>query len=176
MLYSFCAHLVVHNCTDGWSPDAGLIMDKAGQLLGTTYQGGAHTGPFKGGGGTVFALTPNAAKTEWTETVLYSFCAQERCTDGWNPDAGLIMDKAGHLYGTTFEGGAHEYGTVFALTPNAAKTTWTETVLYSFCAQERCTDGESPDAGLILDKAGHLYGTTLRGGAHHENGTVFELP
>ena len=68
--------------------------------------------------------------------MLYSFCAQggKSCTDGENPDAGLIMDAAGHLYGMTAGGGAHGDGTVFALTPNAAKTKWTETVLYSFCA------------------------------------------
>ena len=169
------------NCTDGAGPVAGLIMDASGQLYGTTESGGAHGKGFTGG--TVFALTPNAAKTEWTETVLYSFCAHvvgKNCTDGAQPQAGLIMDKEGHLHGTTFYGGAHgvPYGTVFALTPNAAKTTWTETVLYSFCAQggRHCTDGASPDAGLIMDAAGHLYGTTEGGGAHDENGTVFELP
>ena len=57
----------------------------------------------------MFELTPNAAKTAWTQTVLYSFCAQggEYCTDGLNPEAGLILDAAGQLYGTTLNGGAH---------------------------------------------------------------------
>ena len=86
----------------------------------------------------VFELTPNAAKTIWSETVLYSFCAQggKNCTDGVNPrpKEGLMIDAAGRLYGTTYAGGADGGGTVFELTPNAAKITWTETVLYSFCA------------------------------------------
>ena len=176
VLYSFCPHVVAENCPDGAYPDAGLIMGAAGRLYGTTFYGGAH--PLQGGPGegTVFELTPNAAKTKWTETVLYSFCALTACADGAYPDAGLIMDKAGHLYGTTSAGGARNTaGTVFALTPNAAKTEWTETVLYSFCPQERCTDGATPFASLIMDKAGHLYGTTETGGAHHESGTVFAL-
>ncbi len=194
VLYSFCAHVVGKNCTDGADPEAGLIMDAAGQLYGTTYSGGAHPGNPGAdgmGGGAVFALTPNAAKTKWTETVLYSFCPHvvaENCPDGEGPSAGLIMDKAGHLYGTTFVGGAHLRvfgggGTVFALTPNAAKTEWTETVLYSFCAQggDKCTDGAGPMAGLIMDASGHLYGTTSLDGANHPDGihagggTVFAL-
>ncbi len=165
VLYSFCAQ---RKCADGETPGAGVIMDASGHLYGTTLVGGGH------GGGTACELTPNAAKTKWTETVLYRFCAQSECTDGAPPDTGLIMDKSGHLYGTTELGGAHESGTVFELTPNAAKTIWIHKILYSFCAQTNCTDGESPDAGLIMDKPGHLYGTTELGGAH-ELGTVFEL-
>ena len=85
MLYSFCAHLVGENCSDGAIPDAGLIMDATGHLYGTTDSGGAHADDYGTGGGAVFALTPNAAKTKWTETVLYSFCAHvvgRNCTDG----------------------------------------------------------------------------------------------
>ena len=142
-------------------------MDAAGNLYGTTVMGGAYNR------GEVFELTPNAAKTTWTETVLYSFCGQPRCSDGIYPEAGLIMDATGHLYGTTERGGGginYDYGTVFELTPNAAKTTWTETVLYSFCSRGTCTDGAAPTAGLIMDATGHLYGTTA--GYY---GTVFEL-
>jgi len=167
VLYSFCA--LGQFCTDGVDSSAGLIMDAVGNLYGTTEQGGAH-----GGFGTVFEVTPNAAKTTWTETVLYSFCAQggENCTDGLGPLAGLIMDASGNLYGTTSgsflesRNGPYIGGTVFELTPNMAKTTWTETVLYSFCAQSSCTDGSFPDAGLIVDAMGGLYGTTYYGGAH----------
>jgi uncharacterized repeat protein (TIGR03803 family) len=167
--YSFCAQ---GNCTDGSYPSGSLIMDKAGRLYGTTQFGGAH------GGGTVFELTPNATKTQWAQTLLYSFCARgANCTDGSFPPGGLIMDAAGRLYGTTDSGGALGFGTVFQLTPNGAKTKWTEAVLYSFCAQGgvNCTDGSYPSGGLIMDKAGRLYGTTQFGGAHG-GGTVFELP
>ena len=168
VLYSFCPSGA--SCTDGELPYAGLIMDAAGNLYGTTNSGGAH------GGGTVFELIPNAAKTMWSETVLYSFCPSgASCTDGELPYAGLIMDAAGNLYGTTNSGGAHGGGTVFELIPNAAKTMWSETVLYSFCAQGGCVDGDGPYAGLIMDAAGNLYGTTVQGGAHGGYGTVFEL-
>jgi hypothetical protein len=88
---------------------------------------------------TVFILTPNANKTQWTETVLYSFCAQPNFTDGANPYWGLTMDPAGNLYGVTNHGGGGAHvgngadGTVYALRPNADKTQWTHTVLYNFC-------------------------------------------
>jgi uncharacterized repeat protein (TIGR03803 family) len=191
VLYSFCAHVVgFADCTDGNNPFAGLIMDGSGHLYGTTELGGAHNG------GTVFELTPNAARTKWTETVLYSFCEhpppfvvsrpgavpqrhRRDCIDGWSPYAGLIMDGSGHLYGTTYAGGAHGGGVVFELTPNAARTKWTETVLYSFCAEApNCADGSHPYAGLIMDGSGHLYGTTSEGGARAGvwgGGVVFEL-
>jgi uncharacterized repeat protein (TIGR03803 family) len=169
VLYSFCAQ---RGCTDGDHPFAGrLIMDATGKLYGTTEIGGVY------GGGTVFELTPNSAKTTWTEAMLHSFCSQggESCTDGDVPRAGLIIDTAGNLCGSTSEGGAHGMGTVFALTPNAAKTKWTEAILYSFCAQSYCTDGAYPQAGgLIMDAAGQIYGTTGLGGTD-EAGTVFVL-
>jgi uncharacterized repeat protein (TIGR03803 family) len=160
-------------CADGAYPVAGLIMDGSGHLYGTTFAGGTT----ERDAGVVFELTPNAARTKWTETVPHSFCADVVggvCTDGQEPFAGLVMDKLGHLYGTTSGGGAHGEGTVFELTPhNAARTKWTETVLYSFCAEAGCTDGANPFAGLIMDGSGHLYGTTYEGGGGY--GTVFEL-
>ncbi len=72
--------------------------------------------------------------------------------------AGLIFDDAGNLYGTTGAGGTYGYGTVFELTP-AAGGGWTEQVLHNF----NDADGGKPQAGLILDAAGNLYGTTVRG-------------
>ncbi len=152
--------------TDGSNPEASLIADAAGRLYGTTNAGGTHVL------GTVFELSPNAAKTKWTETLLHSFSG----SDGENPSADLIMDAAGRLYGTTYGGGAHVSGTVFAVTPNAAKTKWAETVLYSFCARGGglCTDGGRSYAGLIMDAAGHLYGTTVDFGVYGR-GTGFEL-
>jgi hypothetical protein len=172
VLYSFCAQGGTA-CTDGQYPYAGLIGDTSGNLYSTTYAGGAY------GGGTVFELTPPAkGKIAWTETVLYSFCAETNCTDGDTPLAGVIMDASGNLYSTTFLGGVHGGGTVFELTPPAkGETAWTETVLYSFCAQGAgyCTDGTELSAGLIMDRSGNLYGTTGGGGAYKYNGTVFEL-
>jgi uncharacterized repeat protein (TIGR03803 family) len=175
ILHNFCSQL---GCADGGGPVAGLIMDAAGHLYGTTSYGGP---PALKSSGTAFELIPNAAKSKWTETVLYGFGSQP--SDGINPEAGLIMDSAGRLYGTTAIGASSAYranvGTVFELTPNSARTKWTEAVLYSFCARSAgghlCVDGESPYAGLIMDRSGHLYGTTLGGGAH-AGGTVFELP
>jgi uncharacterized repeat protein (TIGR03803 family) len=101
-----------------------------------------------------------------TETVLYSFGSQGG--DGQYPCyAGLTFDKKGNLYGTTFEGGAYGFGTVFELTAAG-----TEKVLHSFSSQ--AGDGFIPYAGLTFDKKGNLYGTTFEGGAYG-SGTVFEL-
>jgi uncharacterized repeat protein (TIGR03803 family) len=139
--------------TDGLRPYAGLVMDSAGNLYGTTEAGGANLD------GTVFKLSPTG-----TETVLYSFGA---VPDGSGPFAGLIMDGAGNLYGTTFAGGAASGGTVFKLSPTGA-----ESVLYSF--KGGSTDGDGPRAGLLVDSAGNLYGTTEFGGSSND-GTVFKL-
>jgi len=172
VLYSFCSQ---SNCTDGANPAAGLIMDGAGNLYGTTIFGGTGSPA----NGTVFMLTPDPTGTVWTETVLYLFCSQTNCADGANPRAGLIMDATGNLYGTTQGGGGHGSGVVFELTPDPTGTVWTETVLYSFCSQTpNCADGSGPVAGLIMDAAGNLYGTTFRGGNGADifgNGVVFEL-
>jgi uncharacterized repeat protein (TIGR03803 family) len=151
---------------DGSSPFAGLIMDAAGNLYGTTVAGG---NPVCGSGcGTVFMLD-----TTGKETVLYRFGGSP---DGANPyDAGLITDATGNLYGTTTYGGNANCvagcGTVFKL-----DTTGKETVLYSFSGG---TDGGQPQAGLTMDAAGNLYGTTVAGGrtpcAGDGCGTVFKL-
>jgi hypothetical protein len=163
---------------DGAVPVDGLIMDASGTLYGTTGDGGS-AAPF--GEGVVFKLTPpSTAGGSWTETVLYSFCSQPNCSDGNNPEAGLISDKNGALYGTT----VGLTGVVFKLTPpSTAGGPWTETVLYSFCAQPNCSDGSLPRAGLIMDAPGTLYGTTTQGGDQATNcpfhndgcGTVFKL-
>jgi|SRR5579862_1691319 len=144
VLYSFCSN----GCSDGASPYAGLI-DVNGKLYGTTYAGGAGYN-----GGTAFSLDPSTGK----QKVLHSFCTQSGCTDGGNPRAGLISVN-GMLYGTTYEGGSHDAGTVFSLDPG----TGVYAILYSFCSQGNCADGELPYAGLI-DVNGKLYGTTKWGG------------
>jgi uncharacterized repeat protein (TIGR03803 family) len=162
VMYSFCS---LTNCGDGKSPLAGLVFDQAGNLYGTTESGGAH------GPGTVFQLVPNADGS-WRESVLYSFCSRRNCGDGTLPNAGLVFDQAGNLYGTTSaRGGADVGGTVFKLSPNADGS-WRESVLHSFC--QNCGDGEAPFAGLIFDQAGNLYGTTFVGGAHG-SGALFQL-
>lgn len=80
-----------------------------------------------------------------------------------------------NLYGTTIQGGSlRQSGAAFELTPNAARSVWTETVLHRFCVETDCNDGANPYAGLILDGAGNLYGTTVNGGSNN-GGVVFEL-
>jgi uncharacterized repeat protein (TIGR03803 family) len=150
---------------DGAQPDSSLIFDAAGNLYGTTSDGGADTG------GTVFKLT-HTASGGWTEKTLHNFGSGE---DGFGPDSSLIFDAAGNLYGTTSGGGANgtafdNGGTVFELTRTASGD-WTEKILHDFGSGE---DGWLPRAGLIFDASGNLYGTTYDGGAYG-SGTVFEL-
>lgn len=131
---------------DGDEPGGGLVRDAAGNLYGTTYYGGSNA--CQDGCGTIFELNANGEYS-----VLYRFGGQP---DGENPDAGLIRDAAGNLYGTTNIGGAFRGGTVFKLDP-----TGKETVLHSFAAEP---DGSYPVASLVRDAKGNLYGTTLFGG------------
>ena len=162
-----------YNGQDGAAPYAGLLMDKSGNLYGTTTVGGAHaiSGDF---GGTVFELTPPSTPGgKWTESILWSF--GNDANDGQEPYGNIIMDKSGNLYGTTRNGGAYAMpdngGTVFKLTPPTPEGKWTESILWSF---GNGTDGNQPLAGLIMDARGNLYGTTFAGGSHSD-GTVFEL-
>lgn len=156
--------IVLHNFSggkDGRNPYSPLIFDGAGNLYGTTYQGGNSCNC-----GTVFELSP--ANGYWKERVLYSFV---RGSDGAAPKGGLVFDSAGNLYGATTEGGGNaDAGTIFELTPNSGG--WTETVLYSFAKPYK--DGRSPTSTLIFDGSGNLYGTTSSGGAG-THGNVFEL-
>jgi uncharacterized repeat protein (TIGR03803 family) len=146
LLYSFTGG------SDGAHPRAGVVRDSAGNLYGTTVDGGAS------GNGLVFKVTPAGM-----ETVLVSFTGG---ADGGLPYADLIRDSAGNLYGTTSAGGAFGWGAVFKVDKTAK-----ETVLYSFTGG---TDGSCPMAGLIRDSAGNLYGTTEFGG-NAGVGVVFKL-
>ena len=152
---------VLHNfhVTDGSRPESSLIFDAAGNLYGTTHWGGAH------GYGTVFELSP-AGGGRWTFKTLHDF--NFNYYDGFGPTPGLVFDAAGNLYGTA-GGGAYAYGIVFELSPTPGGI-WTETIVHTFT----WVDGAYPTAGLIIDAAGNLYGTTSQGGAH-VYGTVFEL-
>jgi uncharacterized repeat protein (TIGR03803 family) len=159
------------NGTDGQSPFAGLIMDGAGNLYGTTNAGGIYNncnyGPITSCG-TAFELSPQLGGG-WTETVLHNF---GNGTDGQNPESALSSDTAGNLYGTTQDGGLYGNGTVFELSPNPGGG-WTETVLHSFNGNGM--DGDFPySAGVIVDTAGNLYGTTVIAGSHG-TGAVFEI-
>jgi uncharacterized repeat protein (TIGR03803 family) len=160
VLYAF------QSSPDGSLPSGPLIFDSKGDLYGTTYGGGA-------GYGIVFEVGPSGSGG-WKETILYTF---QGGSDGANPNAGLIFDQAGNLYGTTSAGGANKDGTVFELSPSGSGE-WTETVLYSFGASS--SDGAFPSSSLIFDGLGNLYGTTQGGGVSSYCGsggcgTVFEL-
>jgi uncharacterized repeat protein (TIGR03803 family) len=145
---------------DGAFPVAGVIADKSGNLYGTTSSGGASNK------GVVFKLSPPVPpRTNWTETVLHSFCSRPRCGDGAAPVAGLFADSQGNLYGTTAFGGASDKGVVFKLTPGGLLT-----VLHSFNG----SDGSQPGAGVIAEAGGNLYGTTTVGGTAQGGGTVFK--
>jgi hypothetical protein len=163
----------------GRGPVGGLIFDGAGNLYGVAEEGGTSGCPF--GCGVVFKLSPGVNGT-WTETVLYPFAGK---SDGSKPQAGLIFDDEGNLYGTTAYGGLDYVqcgnsgcGTVFAISPGTGGS-WNEILLHKFSAG---ADGFRPMAELIFDTAGNLFGTTLYGGAPGPSlcspwhcGTVFEL-
>ncbi len=153
ILYTFTAG------ADGAEPFGGLIFDPSGNLYGTTYEAGNLADCSKQGCGTVYELSP-ASGGGWTETTIHTFTGG---TDGDNPQAGLVRDAAGNLYGTTATGGStHKAGIVFELSPGSGGT-WTEKILHAF--QGPTTDGQNPGYGpLILDATGNLYSTTAAGG------------
>jgi len=166
---------ILHDFVDlpsGANPQANLIADTAGNLYGTTPNGGEF------GYGAVFELSPGKNGNS-NETVLHSFASGG---DGAEPLSGLLFDNAGNLYGTTAMGGSlgqnscteNRYvdcGAVFELMPDGHGN-WTESVLHRFNGYPN--DGQNPFAGLISDAAGNLYGTTSGGGSY-DRGTVFEL-
>ena len=167
VLYSFGAYP-----TDGIFPQGGLLFDSAGNIYGTTNGGGEYC-QSEGGCGTIYELSP-AADGEWTETILYNFCSAgyPTCADGSVPNAGLIMDGQGNLYGTTHSGGTELYGVVFRLSPPTnGNAQWAYAVLWRFAR----VDGANPGYGkLNMDSSGSIYGTTQSGGKHGF-GTVFQL-
>ncbi len=152
--YSYSVLYAFMYIPDGGLPMGVLVRDAQGNLYGTTWGGGAYSD------GTVFKLD-----TSGNETVLYSFTGPPY---GAYPQAGLVRDAQGNLYGTTYWGGVSNSGTVFKL-----DTSGNETVLHSF--GENSGDGTYPSAGLVRDAQGNLYGTTAFGGAYGGSGTVFKV-
>lgn len=160
LLYAFTAN------RDGLNPTGGLVADAAGNLYGTTQNGGSH------GHGSVYALVPQASGA-YKEHVIYSFLGG---ADGQYPIGGLVSDAAGNLYGTTYYGGvnancslSYGCGTVFKLTP-AGGGRWTETVLHAFAN----TDGVNVSGPLTMDAAGNLFGAA-NGNNQGGLSTIFEL-
>jgi len=154
-LYSFTGG------ADGNYPGSSLIMDKSGNLYGTTQQGGDANCNMNGCG-VVFKVTPGG-----TETVLYTFTGGN---DGGQPFGALLPDGKGGFYGTTAGAGANRLGVVFDVSSGG-----TETVLHAFAGG---SDGDGPQAALIADASGNLYGTTKQGGGACSGfgcGTVYEI-
>jgi uncharacterized repeat protein (TIGR03803 family) len=136
---------------DGRFPMAGVTLDAAGNIYGTTNSGGVS------GNGTIFELAPDG-----TETVLHSFGG----ADGASPQGAVVLlGTANTIYGTTEYGGSAHLGVLYRLT-----ATGTYTKLHTFTGN----DGANPTGRLIRDKAGNLYGTTILGGANGNYGTVFK--
>jgi uncharacterized repeat protein (TIGR03803 family) len=163
-LHSFCTQ---SGCPDGAAPNSGLVQGNNGELYGMTDNWGAH------GFGTVFKITPGG-----TLTTLYSFCSEAACSDGVNPQGGLVEATNGYFYGTTRSGGTPVvlgHGTIFRMSPSGTLTT-----LHTFCAQTGCADGIYPQVSLQASD-GNLYGTTASGGASANCtnslgcGTIFKL-
>lgn len=144
-------HAFAGGATDGASPEGGVLIGKDGELIGVTGAGGANND------GTVYMLEPSGKLK-----LLHSFAGN----DGRWPAAGVIMDKSGNIYGTTLWGGPENTGGVYEITPDG-----TLTVLYAFL---NGYDGGLPTSGLMMDKSGNLFGTTL-GGGNYYSGVVFEL-
>jgi uncharacterized repeat protein (TIGR03803 family) len=148
---------------DGANPySAQIIFDAAGNLYGTTFNGGSSL--CSGGCGVVYKMTKTNGT--WNETVLYSFTSG---TDGSHPWSGVTLDSAGNLYGTTTAAGTYGYGTIFKLTPSGGGYTFS--TLYAFHGQ---TDGGVPFSGLTFDASGNLYGATSTYGSGN-GGTIYKL-
>ena len=162
VLYEFCSQA---NCADGVDPAQELLFDAGGNLYGVANGGIANDT------GVVFKLSPSQVGKRWTQTVLHAFCSLANCMDGKAPSGGVIMDGAGSLFGVTLFGGNMNQwcrgglgcGVLYKIAPDG-----TQTVLYSFCANGQCPDGDMPSGKLTMDAAGNIVGTTFSGGEHQD--------
>ena len=150
---------IFNGLQDGGIPSSPVVFDNAGNLYGTTGWGGYFSFDCWDGCGTVYKLSRSASG--WQFQALYAF---HGFSDGYAPEGGLALDRAGNIYGETSN------GIVYKLTPSGSL--WTEKILYSF--GQYPGDGSDPSEGLSFDRAGNLYGTTAFGGANGK-GTVFQL-
>jgi len=156
--YIFCQ---LKNCSDGTSPNA-VILDKSGNIYGTTFYGGnAGCNGCQTGDGVVFKLT-----TAGVETVLHTFTGGT--SDGLNPFNRLRQDSKGNLYGITISGGKNNSGVLFKV-PEAGGT---YKILYNFCAATNCSDGHGPYGQVVLDSSGNVYGLAS---GNLRNGILWEL-
>ena len=149
VLYSFC---IKDGCTDGANPGGALLTDSSGNFYGTTRAGGV-------GAGTVFKLKQKG--TGYVQTVLHAFGTGG---DGTTPNSALVWDGAGNLVGTAEQGGAKGSGAVFRVTPSGANSP--ESLVYSFCQQTNCLDGDQPKGGVVVGANGDLFGVTRNGGSN----------
>lgn len=156
-----------------FQPVGGLVMTDDSHMYGTASAGSSdNRNP---SGGSVFALTKSMLGV-WTYSVIYDFCTLTSCADGRTPQASLIRDSSGNLYGTTVDGGAYGHGVIFKLTNSGG--TWSSSVLYSFCASGGgCADGDNyavnqsglsyagQSSGSAYNGTSPLYGVTQKGGS-----------
>ena len=161
-----CVYQLSPNGSGGWTEQpicgldanySGLVIDASGDLYLTSYDG---------------AFKLSLAGGVWTLTNIHAFTGSP---DGSSPEGTPAVDSAGNVYGTTYQGGSMNYGTVWKLTPvttGKKKGTYTEKILHSFTSYKT---GVGPWAGVTLDASGNIYGTTLGGGEYGSWGTVFEL-
>lgn len=157
VLASFCSE---RHCTDGQQPSAVPVIDGTGALYGVTLQGGNR------GKGLLYTYASGSL------SALYAFCPGTKCTDGAAPESPVILDASGNLFGTTSQG----VNDANHNTPHGKAFEWNGSyqVLYNFCSQANCTDGDLPSSPLLLDSSGNLFGETLQGGSGN-SGTVYEL-
>jgi len=151
---------IIHNFSaynDGWWPSSAVVFDSTGALYGTTLEGSSSFG-------TIWKMTPSGGG--WTEQVLTTFSGA--AGDGMYPYWGLTPDSAGNFYGTTNQGGAYSWGTIYELSPSGGQ--WSKTILYSFT---NGSDGGLPIGGVVFDRWGNLFGATTE--RDSGGGTIYEL-
>ena len=166
--WSFATLYKFQSTTDGWSPASPLTIGPGGIFYGATVDGG-----IEGGGGTVFRIAPHCAdpgckQRLWTKATLYRFA---QC-DGAGTNGGLVLDRAGNLYGTTIAACSHR-GQVYELSPaRGLRDYWSKTVVHAFAGAP--SDGGWILDTLLIDSSGNLYGSTFSGGGSNV-GTIYHL-